>query len=85
MRRFGLLPDSEGPGRYRGGFGVEYELEIRHPSAVVVMRGKDRHRFSSWGVAGGRAGAVNGNGSLAAMPRRATSASAPSTGRELAK
>ena len=64
VRKFGLLPDSEGPGRYRGGFGLEYELEIRHPSAVVVMRGKDRHRFSSWGVAGGRAGAVNGNDSL---------------------
>jgi N-methylhydantoinase B len=28
------------------------------------MRGKDRHRFSSWGVAGGQAGAVNGNDSL---------------------
>ncbi|HME22771.1 MAG TPA: hydantoinase B/oxoprolinase family protein [Acetobacteraceae bacterium] len=64
VHRFGLLPDSEGPGRYRGGFGLQYELEIRHPSAVVVMRGKDRHRFSSWGVAGGRAGAVNGNDSL---------------------
>jgi N-methylhydantoinase B len=64
VRRFGLLANSEGPGRYRGGFGLEYELEIRHPSAVVVMRGKDRHRFSSWGVAGGRAGAVNGNDSL---------------------
>ncbi|HEY2618583.1 MAG TPA: hydantoinase B/oxoprolinase family protein [Acetobacteraceae bacterium] len=64
VRRFGLLPDSEGPGRYRGGFGLEYELEIRHPSAVVVMRGKDRHRFSSWGVAGGRAGVVNGNDSM---------------------
>jgi N-methylhydantoinase B len=71
VRRFGLLPDSEGPGRYRGGFGLEYELEIRHPSAVVVMRGKDRHRFSSWGVEGGRAGAVNGNDSLAAdAPKR---------------
>ncbi len=64
VRKFGLLPDSEGPGQFRGGFGLEYELEIRHPSAVVVMRGKDRHRFSSWGVAGGGAGAVNGNDSL---------------------
>jgi N-methylhydantoinase B len=64
VRRFALLPDSEGPGQFRGGFGLEYELEIRHPSAVVVMRGKDRHRFSSWGAAGGRAGAVNGNVSL---------------------
>jgi len=64
VRRCGLLADSEGPVRFRGGFGLEYELEIRHPSAVVVMRGKDRHRFSSWGVAGGRAGAVNGSDSL---------------------
>jgi N-methylhydantoinase B len=64
VRGFGLLPDSEGPGRFRGGFGLRYELEIRHPSAVVVMRGKDRHRFTSWGVAGGCAGAANGNESL---------------------
>jgi N-methylhydantoinase B len=60
VRRFALSPDSEGPGRQRGGFGVEYELEIRHPSAVIVMRGKDRHRFTSWGAAGGGAGAPSG-------------------------
>jgi N-methylhydantoinase B len=61
VRRFGLTPDSEGPGRMRGGFGVEYEFEIRHPSAVVVMRGKDRQRFTSWGAMGGGAGATSGN------------------------
>jgi len=33
VRRFSLAPDSEGPGKFRGGFGVAYELEIRHPSA----------------------------------------------------
>jgi N-methylhydantoinase B len=60
VHRFGLTPDSEGPGRHRGGFGVEYELEIRHPSAVVVMRGKDRHHFTSWGAAGGGAGTTSG-------------------------
>jgi N-methylhydantoinase B len=60
VHRFGLMPDSEGPGKFRGGFGVEYELEIRHPSAVVVMRDKDRHHFSSWGAAGGGAGATSG-------------------------
>ena len=60
VHRFALRPDSEGPGRFRGGFGIEYELEIRHPSAVVVMRGKDRHRFTSWGAAGGGAGTTNG-------------------------
>ena len=60
VRRFALTPDTEGPGKFRGGFGVEYELEIRHPSAVVVMRGKDRHHFSSWGARGGGAGVTSG-------------------------
>ena len=61
VHHYGLVPDSEGPGRYRGGFGVKYELEVRHPSAVVVMRGKDRFRFGSWGSCGGGAGGVCGN------------------------
>jgi len=61
VRRFGLTADSEGAGKFRGGFGVEYELEIQHPSAVVVMRGKDRHRYCAWGAAGGGAGGTGGN------------------------
>ncbi|MBV9586829.1 MAG: hydantoinase B/oxoprolinase family protein, partial [Alphaproteobacteria bacterium] len=61
VRRFSLAPDSEGPGQYRGGFGVAYELEIKHPSAVVVMRGKDRQRFCAWGAGGGMAGTTSGN------------------------
>jgi N-methylhydantoinase B len=61
VRRFSLAPDSEGPGKFRGGFGVAYELEIKHPSAVVVMRGKDRQRFCAWGAEGGKAGTTSGN------------------------
>jgi N-methylhydantoinase B len=61
VRRFALRPDSEGAGQHRGGFGVEYDLQIRHPSAVVVMRGKDRHRFCAWGAAGGHAATTGGN------------------------
>ena len=61
VRRFGLRPDTEGAGKYRGGFGVEYDLQIRHPSAVVVMRGKDRHRFCAWGASGGHPGTTSGN------------------------
>ena len=63
VRRFGLRPDSEGAGQFRGGFGAEYDLQIRHPSAVVVMRGKDRHRFCAWGAAGGQAATTSGNSS----------------------
>lgn len=61
VHRYALVPDSEGAGRFRGGFGVAYDMEIRHPSAVVVMRGKDRFRFGSWGVFGGGGGGVCGN------------------------
>jgi N-methylhydantoinase B len=64
VRKYALRPDSEGPGRFRGGFGVEYELEIREPNAVVVMRGKDRHRFTAWGAGGGGAGTPCGCVSL---------------------
>ena len=61
VHRYALVPDSEGAGQYRGGFGVAYDLEIQHPSAVVVMRGKDRFRFGSWGAFGGGSGSVCGN------------------------
>jgi len=61
VHRYSLVPDSEGAGQFRGGFGVAYEVAIQHPSAVVVMRGKDRFRFGSWGAFGGGSGAVNGN------------------------
>lgn len=56
VHRFALRPDSEGAGQFRGGFGIEYAFEVIHPQAVVVVRGKDRHRFTPWGAAGGKAG-----------------------------
>jgi len=61
VHRFALSPDSEGAGKNRGGFGVEYDLELLHPEAILVMRGKDRHRFSSWGAKGGQAGSTCNN------------------------
>lgn len=56
VHRFALRPDSEGAGKFRGGFGIEYAFEIRHPQVVAVTRSKDRHRFTAWGANGGRAG-----------------------------
>jgi len=61
VRSYALLPDSEGAGKHRGGFGAEFEVEVRHPSAVLVMRGKDRFKFGSWGAFGGGGGSVGGN------------------------
>ena len=53
--RYTLLTDSEGAGRHRGGFGVEYAFEVTDGRATVVVRGKDRYRFCAWGVGGGKA------------------------------
>ena len=55
VRRFALRADSEGAGEQRGGFGVEYAFELTDHRARVVTRGKDRHKFAAWGVAGGKA------------------------------
>jgi N-methylhydantoinase B len=58
VHRFAIIPDSEGAGRWRGGFGVEYAIEVEHPNASIIMRGKERYRFQPWGAAGGRAGSL---------------------------
>ena len=59
VHRFALLADSEGAGRQRGGFGVEYAFEVTDDRATVVVRGKDRYKFSAWGVDGGGAAPPN--------------------------
>ncbi|MFC7397876.1 hydantoinase B/oxoprolinase family protein [Chelatococcus sp. GCM10030263] len=56
VRKFGLVADSEGAGTWRGGFAVEYVLEVTEPDVTVVMRGKERYRFEPWGAAGGLCG-----------------------------
>src|SRR5215471_10230577 len=48
VRRYHLIPDSAGPGRFRGGFAV----------GLVTARGMERLRFAPWGVAGGSAGST---------------------------
>jgi len=54
--RYGLAPDSGGPGRHRGGGGTTLEFEISSPDSVVTARNRDRSRFTPWGLAGGGPG-----------------------------
>lgn len=56
--RWGLRPDSGGPGRHRGGLGAVYELELLEDQADVFLFG-ERGRFAPPGVAGGKPGAFN--------------------------
>ena len=53
-----LVPDSAGPGRFRGGFAVRLDFQVFRPEGLVTARGMERLRFAPWGVAGGTAGAT---------------------------
>ncbi|HEY0274883.1 MAG TPA: hydantoinase B/oxoprolinase family protein, partial [Paenirhodobacter sp.] len=55
--RYGLVPDSGGPGRWRGGSALEMEFRLDAPQSMVTARNRDRSRFASWGLSGGLPGA----------------------------
>ena len=55
--RYHLAPDSGGPGLKRGGLATVFEFRVYSPNTVVTSRNRDRTRFQSWGIRGGRAGA----------------------------
>ena len=59
VRRYGLVPDTGGPGRYRGGSACEMEFQVFAPQSMVTARNRDRTVFSAWGLAGGQAGATS--------------------------
>lgn len=54
---YGLNPDSAGPGRWRGGFGLRFTFRVTQPGTSVLARGLERFFFRPWGQAGGRPGA----------------------------
>jgi N-methylhydantoinase B len=59
IRRYGLVPDSGGPGFFRGGSALEMEFQLFAPQSMVTARNRDRSVFSSWGLKGGRSGATS--------------------------
>lgn len=56
--RYGIRSDSGGPGRWRGGVGLELTFTPHLAGSNVLGRGMERFRFSPWGVAGGKAGGL---------------------------
>jgi N-methylhydantoinase B len=57
IESYALRPDSGGPGRWRGGTGLEMSFRILHEGTAVLGRGLERFVFRPWGIAGGRPGA----------------------------
>jgi N-methylhydantoinase B len=55
---YGLLTDSGGAGRHRGGLAAQMTFQVFTPNSVVTARNRDRVRFSCWGLAGGQPGAT---------------------------
>jgi N-methylhydantoinase B len=58
MHKREFRPDSEGPGRHRGGFGQEMELGVRSHSSWVLSAMYDRTRCPAQGIQGGSPGAA---------------------------
>lgn len=56
VERYGLVADSGGPGRHRGGLAIERQFRFLGDEAVLTVR-SDKRRFRPFGLAGGRTGA----------------------------
>lgn len=55
--RYGLMRDSGGAGRWRGGLATALDFTVFAPNSRVTARNRDRCRFRPWGTLGGKAGA----------------------------
>jgi N-methylhydantoinase B len=55
VERFGIQPDSGGPGRYRGGLGVTRDYRVLADRVILATRMANR-KSPAWGVAGGKVG-----------------------------
>jgi N-methylhydantoinase B len=58
--RYGLVPDSGGPGRHRGGLAFVREFRVLAQKAVLTIR-TDRRDHAPYGLEGGEPGAPSGN------------------------
>src|SRR5690606_37326969 len=55
--RYGLVGNTGGPGRNRGGLAMRMEFQLFAPNSVVTARNRDRSIFASPGICGGKPGA----------------------------
>jgi len=59
LRTYGVVPDSGGPGRWRGGTGILREYEILADEVLLALR-IDGVKNPPWGYAGGMSAGVGG-------------------------
>ena len=56
VRNWDVLPDSGGPGRWRGGTAATCTIEIVRDGGAIYGVGMERMRFPAWGFRGGKPG-----------------------------
>lgn len=60
IERYGLVPDSGGPGRHRGGLSLTREYRVLNDEAILNIR-SDKRRYPPHGLFGGGTGAPSLN------------------------
>ena len=60
VTKYGFVPDTEGPGEFRGGLGIVREFQLVHEEATLQVR-SDRGKFLPWGTQGGSPGSPTRN------------------------
>tara|TARA_B100000676_G_scaffold136057_1_gene134904 strand:+ start:396 stop:2114 length:1719 start_codon:yes stop_codon:yes gene_type:complete len=55
---YGFLPDTGGPGKYRGALGLVRQYRLLAEDAIVQLRA-DRHVYPCWGIFGGKPGGLS--------------------------
>ena len=77
VERYGLVPDTEGAGQYRGGLGMTRQLVVLADKATLSLSA-DRRKIGPWGVFGGcSAGTsdcvvISRNGTRKRLPSKVT-------------
>jgi N-methylhydantoinase B len=57
---YGLVPDTDGPGKFRGGLGLTRELAVINHTPTMSL-GSDRLKLRPWGLMGGEGGGCVGS------------------------
>jgi len=76
IQRYGYLPDSGGPGRFRGGLALVREYRFENEEGTLQLR-TDRRRFLPYGLQGGCPGTpsrnvLNPDGERRELPAKCT-------------
>ena len=84
VERYGLVPDSDGPGKSRGGLGMTREITILDHKAMITL-GTERRKIRPWGLMGGKPGGgsdcwiISPEGEKQALPSKVTTQVEPGT------